>query len=182
MNKNELKSGLEKFTEELRQSLAQIRTGRASPAVLDNVKVDAYGAKLTIKEVGSITVSDPGTLLIIPWDKGLLDSIAKAVRESDLKIDPIVEGDRVRIVFPSLTEERRKEYAKIVAEKVEETRQRMRKVRQEAMKDVDDLFEAKEIGEDKKFSLREEVETIVKEENSVAEDLGDRKAKEIMTV
>ncbi len=182
MNKLELKKSLEKVVESLREDLTQIRTGRATPAILDNIRIEAYGAKMTIKEVGNITVSDASTLVITPWDKNLLNSIAKAIRESDLKIEPIVEGDRVRLVFPGLTEERRKEFAKLVSEKVEDYRQRIRKVRQEGMKEIDTQFESKEIGEDEKFSLKEDIEDLVKETNFLVEEIGEKKTEEIMTV
>jgi ribosome recycling factor len=182
MNKSEFKKALEKTVEVLQEDLTQIRTGRATPAILDNIRIEAYGAKMTIKEVGSVTVFDSSTLVVTPWDKSLLNSVAKAIRESDLKIEPIVEGDRVRLAFPGLTEERRKEFAKLVSEKVEDCRQRVRKVRQEVMKEIDTQFEEKEIGEDEKFSLKEDIEEITRETNSIIEEIGDIKTEEIMTV
>jgi ribosome recycling factor len=182
MNKIEFKKSLEKTVESLKEDLTQIRTGRATPAILDNIRIEAYDAKMTIKEVGNVTVSDASTLIITPWDKSLLNSVAKAIRESDLKIEPIVEGDRVRLVFPGLTEERRKEFAKLVSEKVEDCRQRIRKVRQEEMKQIDTQFEGKEISEDERFSSKETVEEITKETNLLVEEIGDTKTEEIMTV
>ncbi|MBP8960697.1 ribosome recycling factor [Patescibacteria group bacterium] len=182
MNKTELKKSLDIAVEALQENLSLIRTGRATPAILDNIRLEAYGAKMTIKEVGNVTVSDASTLVITPWDKGLLNPIAKAIRESDLKIEPIMEGDRVRLVFPGLTEERRKEFAKLVSEKVEECRQRVRKVRQDVMRQIDTQFDNKEIGEDEKFSLKEDVEELVREYNEEIENIGDKKTDEIMTV
>ena len=182
MNKTELKKSLDIAVEALQENLSLIRTGRATPAILDNIRLEAYGAKMTIKEVGNVTVSDASTLVITPWDKGLLNPIAKAIRESDLKIEPIMEGDRVRLVFPGLTEERRKEFARLVSEKVEECRQRVRKVRQDVMKQIDTQFDNKEIGEDEKFALKEDVEELVREYNEEIENIGDKKTDEIMTV
>ncbi|HOM78070.1 MAG TPA: ribosome recycling factor [bacterium] len=182
MNKTELKKSLDIAVEALQENLSLIRTGRATPAILDNIRLEAYGARMTIKEVGNVTVSDASTLVITPWDKGLLNPIAKAIRESDLKIEPIMEGDRVRLVFPGLTEERRKEFAKLVSEKVEECRQRVRKVRQDVMRQIDTQFDNKEIGEDEKFSLKEDVEELVREYNEEIENIGDKKTDEIMTV
>lgn len=182
MTEAELKNKLESAVEELTQDLTQIRTGRATPGMLSNIKVNAYGTLLSFQEVGSVNVIDSTTLVIVPWDKSLIDNIAKAIRDSDLQVEPIVEGDRVRISFPGLTEERRKEYAKVVSDKVEESRQRIRRIRQDAMKDIDESFEQKEIGEDAKFSMREDVEDLVKEYNEKVEEMGEKKTKEIMTV
>jgi len=182
MNKTELKKALDKTVEILQEDLTQVRTGRATPAILDNIRIEAYGAKMTIKEVGNVTVSDASTLVVTPWDKSLLNSVARAIRESDLKIEPILEGDRVRLVFPGLTEERRKEFAKLVSEKVEECRQRIRRIRQDGMKQIDTQFENKEIGEDEKFAQKEKIEDIVKETNTLVEEIGEAKTEEIMTV
>jgi ribosome recycling factor len=98
----------------LKSELAQIRTGRASPALIENVMVDAYGSKMAMKEVGSISVLDSQNLVVSPWDKSLIQAVAKALRESELKINAVDESDRVRVPFPALTEERRKEFVKIV--------------------------------------------------------------------
>lgn len=182
MTNKELKDQLEDSVEILKQDLSQVRTGRASPSLLDSVKVNAYDSKMSIKEVGTVTMPDPTTLLIVPWDKSLIDNIAKAIRESDIKVNPIVEGDRVRISFPGLTEERRKEFAKIVSDRVEECRQRIRRVRQEAMKDIDKMFSDKEISEDEKFALQENVEETIKDYNKKVEEIGEKKTEEIMTV
>ncbi|MBD3366500.1 ribosome recycling factor [candidate division WWE3 bacterium] len=182
MNKNELKTQLQKAVDALKQELTQIRTGRANTSMLDPVRVNAYESQMSLQEVGSITMPDATTIVITPWDKSLIENIAKAIRESDVQVEPVVEGDRVRLSFPGLTEERRKEFAKIVSAKVEESRQQIRRIRQEAMKDIDKLFADKEIGEDEKFKLREDVEEVVKEYNDKLEDLGEKKTKEIMTV
>ncbi len=182
MSNTKFKESLDKTISFLKDELTQIRTGRATPAVLDSIRVDAYGSKMSLRELGNITVPDPSTLIIAPWDKGLLNTIAQAIRESSLKLEPIVEGDRVRLIFPGLTEERRQEFAKLVGEKVEACRQRIRKIRQEEMKKIDTQFEAKEIDEDSKYRLREEVDLLVKEANADIETLADQKVKEIMTV
>src|SRR3990170_3626833 len=112
MTKPELKSKLEKSMEILQDELSRIRTGRASPSLSESVKVNAYDTKMTIKELGSITVLDPQNLAVSPWDKNLVNEIAKGIREADLNLNPAVDGDLVRVPVPDLTEERRRELAK----------------------------------------------------------------------
>ena len=182
MTNSELKVKLDKSLEFLKSEMAQIRTGRANPGLLEDIVVEAYGAKMTVKELGSIMNLDPQTLVISPWDRGLLSSISKAIRDSEVKLNPVEESDRLRVPVPSLTEERRKEFSKLLSVKIEETKNTMRNVRQEAMKEIDRDFSDKLIGEDEKFRLKEEVEKIVKEFVEKAEELGEHKRQEIMTI
>ncbi|MFZ5425284.1 MAG: ribosome recycling factor [Patescibacteria group bacterium] len=178
----ELKKKLNTSIEFLSEELTKLRTGRATPGLIENITVNAYGANMTIKEVGSVTVPDSQLLVISPWDKSLLKNIEKSIRESDLNLNPVVDGDIVRVSIPSLTEERRKEFAKIASSKVEECKQAIRNVRQDAMKAIDKKYADKLIGEDEKFTQREEVEDVVKEYVSKAESLGEAKKKDILTV
>ena len=182
MNNSELRSKLSKVGEFLRGELSQIRTGRASPALIENIQVDAYGTKMMLIEVGSITVLDPQNLVITPWDKGLIKSITKSIRESQASLNPVEESDRIRIPVPSLTEERRRELAKIVGVKAEECKNSIRNIRQDAMKDIEKMFNYKSIGEDEKFRLKEETEKIVKEFTDGVEEISETKRSEILTV
>jgi ribosome recycling factor len=182
MNPIELKSRLEKSLEFLHSELSQIRTGRATPSLLENIEVDAYGSKMKVKELGSITLLDNQNLAVVPWDKALGAAIAGAIRDSELKLNPVSEPGRVRVPVPALTEERRKEFAKIAAGKVEEAKGSMRNVRQDAMKEIDKKFADKLIGEDDKFTQKEEVEKIVKEYVTKADDLGEAKKTDLMTI
>lgn len=182
MTQSELKSKLEKSVEFLREELSKIRTGRATPAIIESVKVNAYGTQMAVKEVGSIAVSDPQNLVVSPWDKNLADEIAKAIRESDLNLNPSVDGAVVRVPIPTLTEERRKEMAKMVSSKVEEVKSSLRNTRQDAMKDIDDLFEKKEIGEDAKFKQKDDVEELVKEYTEKAVEMGENKKSDLLSI
>ena len=182
MTTSELKSKLEKSTEYLQVELAKVRTGRASPAMLEEIKVNVYESMMAIRELGAITVSDAQNLTISPWDKGLSDQIAKAIRESDLNLNPMVDGDLVRVPIPDLTEERRKEMTKLVTSKVEEVKNSIRNIRQEAMKDIDKQFEDKDISEDEKFDAKEEVEKIVKKHTDESEELGENKKKDLLSI
>ncbi len=180
MTSSDLKTKLNKSLEFLKSELSQIRTGRASPSFVESLTVDAYGSRMTLKELGSITSLDSQTLVVSPWDKGLVREIAKAITESDLKINAVVDGNNVRVPFPSLTEERRKEFTKIASSKVEESKNSMRAIRQDAMKEIDKSFADKTIGEDEKFTQREEVDKIVKEYSEKADELGESKKSELM--
>jgi len=182
MNAAELKLKLSKSIEFLKSELSQVRTGRASPSLIEDVLVEAYDSKMTVKELGTILVSDPQNLVVSPWDKTLLKSIAKGIRESGLGLNPVDEPDRVRIPIPTLTEERRLELTKLVSIKVEECKNSLRSTRQDAMKDIDKEFADKKIGEDDKFSMKEEVEKTVKNFVEQADELSEAKKKELLAI
>ena len=182
MNIVELKTKISKSTDFFKSELAQIRTGRATPSLVENIIVEAYEAKMTIKEVASVTSMDTQNLVITPWDKNLLKDISKALNQSDLKINPIIDGDRLRVPFPSLPEDRRKELVKIVSLKVEECKNAIRNLRQEAMKDIEADFNNKLFGEDEKFSKKDDVEKMVKEFTNQVDSTGEDKKTELMKV
>lgn len=182
MTINEYKEKLEKTLEFLKGELSQIRTGRVSPSLIENISVDAYGSKMLLKELGSISTMDSQNLVVSPWDKGLIQPIAKAIRESELKLNPVDESDRIRVPVPSLTEERRKEFTKIVSTRVEECKNAMRNHRQEGIKDVEKQFSEKSIGEDEKFRLKEEYDKLIKDYSGKADEMGDSKKSDLMTV
>jgi ribosome recycling factor len=162
--------------------LTKIHTGRASAALVENIELDAYGGRMKMKEVGSISVPEPQTIVIAPWDKSLLKEIEKALRESSLGVNPIVGGDSVKMPIPSLTEDRRKDMVKIIGAKLEDCKNSMRSLRQDAMKQVDRAFADKEIGEDDKFNQKEEVEEIVKDFVKRAEEVSEAKKEEILKI
>ncbi len=182
MTQTELKSRLNKALEFLQSELVSIRAGRANTSILENLSVSAYGAMMTMKELGSITVLDSQNLVISPWDKGLVQSIVKAIRESDLNLNPTDDGNVVRVPIPALTEERRVELTKLAAKKAEDTKQTIRGIRQDAMKEIDKDFTDKKLGEDEKFTLKEEVEDTVKEFANKIDDLLEAKKKDLMTI
>jgi len=182
MTVSDLRKKLEKSLEFLESELSQIRTNRAHPSLLEDLILEAYGTKMTFKELGGVTVLDSQTLSFSPWDKSLLELASKAIRESDLKLNPVVAGDSLRIPLPSLTEERRKEFAKLVSSKVEDCKNVIRNIRQDAMKDIESDFAAKLIGEDAKFKSKDEVDEIVKEFGARADNLGETKRLDVMTI
>ncbi len=182
MLKSELDSKLNKTLDFLKSELNQIRTGRATPTLIENIVADAYGSKMTLKELGSITSLDSQTLVVTPWDSGNASSILKAIRESELHLNPIDDSGRVRVPIPSLTEERRKEFIKLASVKLEECRQAIRSVRQEAMKDVDASFAKKELSEDEKFSMKEDIEDLIKKYTGQAEEIAEAKKEDLLKI
>ncbi len=182
MNNTELKAKLTKSVDFLKGELSQIRTGRASPALVEEISVEAYGTKMTVRELGSISLLDTQNLVVVPWDKGLLKAISNGIRESALNLNPVDDSDRIRVPVPALTEDRRKELAKLVSAKVEESKTVIRGIRQDAMKDIEASFTNKEIGEDDKFRQKEETEKIVKSFVEETELIGEEKRDELMTI
>jgi len=162
--------------------MSKVRTGRASPSLLEEIKVNAYNSKMAIKELSSIMVPDPQSLVVSPWDKSLLQEINSAIKSSDLNLNPFIDGDVVRVPIPDLTEERRKELSKSVIAKVEEVKGSIRNIRQEAMKDIDTQFAAKQISEDEKFTQNEEIEKIVKEYTDKVVELGEAKKADLLKI
>lgn len=162
--------------------LTKIRTGRASITLVEDLELEAYGGKMKLKEVASLAVPEAQTIVISPWDKSLLKEVEKALRESSLGVNPIVGGDSIKVPIPALTEDRRKDLVKAVGVKLEDCKNSMRNLRQDAMKQVDKAFADKEIGEDDKYNQREEVEAIVKDYVERAEKIADAKKEEVLKV
>ena len=182
MTSLELKNRLTKSIEFLQSELTQIRTGRANPSLLEDIEVVAYESKMTLKELGSVTLADAQTIMVTPWDKNLIPDIEKAIRESESKLNPVEVGGNLKVPVPSLTEDRRKELVRLVNQKVEDCKQSVRNIRQDAMKDIDKEFEDKIISEDEKFTQKEEVEEITKDFVEQADAIGENKSSELMKV
>jgi ribosome recycling factor len=170
------KKDIEKCIDHLREDLSQIRTGRANPELVEDVPVDAYGASTPIKNVSTISVIDAKTINIQPWDKSIVDNLARGLEDANLGFSILAEGDRVLVKLPDLTEERRKEYVKIMKERIEDGRIAVRQVRQKYMKEIDEA-QKEGFSEDQADRLRDEIERIVKETNDKIEEI--RKDKEI---
>lgn len=132
-----LKTRLETTVEVVRKDLGSVRTGRAKPSLVEDVRVEAYGTVMTIKELATISAPDTSLILIAPWDKGLVANISSGIQKSGLNIQPIVDGDTVKISIPSLTQERREELVKLVHQKIEAGRVMVRGVRTEIKEQIE---------------------------------------------
>ena len=168
------KTKFDALIEFYRQDIASIRTGRATPALVEDLSVDVYGQKMALKELASIATPEPRTVVIQPWDKGVLEAISNAIQKSTLGLAPIVDGDLIRLTIPSLTEERRKEFIKLLKSKTEDARIKIRRVREDMHKRFDDL------SKDETFRAKEELQKIVDEYNKKLEELEKKKEGELM--
>ncbi len=172
---------MKKAYDYLAGDLAAIRAGRANPHVLDKIKVDYYGTPTPIQQVGNITVPEPRVIQIAPWEKTLIKSIEKAIMMSDVGITPSNDGSLIRLVFPELTEERRKELVKDVKKRGEESKVAIRNVR----RDGNDAFKKlgkSEISEDEAKELEEKLQKLTDKFIKDIDKLVDEKSKEIITV
>jgi ribosome recycling factor len=152
------KEKLKSNEEWLKKELSSIRTGRATPVVLDNVQVDAYGSKLPVSKVANIGLEDARTLRVSPYDSEQIKPIEKAIVVANLGLGIAVDEKGLRITFPELTTERRTQYVKMAKEKMEESRIRMRSLRDDVWKEIQTMERDKKIGGDTKFRLKEEME------------------------
>ena len=168
--------------EHLGRELAAVRAGRANPAVLDKVTVDYYGAPTPIQQVASVAVSEARTLTITPWDRTLLRAISKAIMASDVGINPIDDGQTIRLNFPAPTEERRKQLAKEVSKLGEEAKVAVRNVRRDAMDKFKAQKKAGELTEDDQKNLEEEVQKLTDKFVKEIDATCARKNQEIMEV
>ena len=168
--------------EHLGRELAAVRAGRANPAVLDKVTVDYYGAPTPIQQVASVAVSEARTLTITPWDRTLLRAISKAIMASDVGINPIDDGQTIRLNFPAPTEERRKQLAKEVSKLGEEAKVAVRNVRREAMDKFKALKKSGELTEDDQKDLEGKLQKITDKFVKEIDKICESKNKEIMEV
>jgi ribosome recycling factor len=181
MDTEEFKVDFDKCIEALKEDLSQIRTGRATPELVEEIEVDAYDTQAPLKSYANITISDAKSLVITPWDKGLIDNIVKALSEANMGFSAVAEGDHIRVMLPDLTEERRKEYVKVMKDRVEDARVAVRNVRQKYMKEIDE-FEQGGASQDSADRLRDILEKMVKEYNEEIENIREKKEKDLMTI
>ena len=170
---------LDRILSELKSEVVSLRTGRATPALVENLAVEAYGAQQPLKTVAAISVPEGRRIVIQPWDTSLLPAIEKAIQTSPLGLAPIADKDTIRLSVPILTEERKKDLIKLVKEKLERGRIQVRRIRDEVMKEIETAHKAKTISEDEKFRAKQAVEKEVGECNKKIEDLGLQKEREI---
>lgn len=175
------KTDLDKCVDNLTEDLAQIRTGRATPELIQDVLINAYQTEAPLKNYATINVADNRSLIVIPWDKSIMDNISKGISSANLGFNPVSEGDHVRVSIPDLTQERRVEYVKVMKERVEDARIAVRQVRQKFMQDIDEQ-QKQGFSEDQADMLREEGEKLVKESNVKIEEIKDKKEEELMSI
>jgi ribosome recycling factor len=175
-------SEFQKAIDFFKKDIANLRTGRANPALLENVPVEAYGAKTPLNGLASITVTDARSMVVAPWDKNLLKDVEKAIVEAGLGMGVVNEGDKIRVTVPQMTEENRKDLVKKLNEKMETARIALRQVRDEIKADIEEAEKNKEISEDDKFRFIHELDEEVRKLNDELKEVRDKKEGEIMTI
>lgn len=179
---NNLKKELEKNSNHFKNEISTLVIGRATPSLVEDVMVDYYGSLTPLKQVATINIPDPRSILIQPWDKGQLKDIEKAINVAQLGFNPINDGKAIRIAVPQPTEERRKELVKRLHGIMEKFKICVRNCREDIMRDIKKKEKDGIISEDEKFREQEKVQKIIDEYNKKLEDEAEKKEKEIMTV
>lgn len=176
------KQRMARTVERLEHEFATIRTGRASPAILDRLKVDYYGSELPVNQLATISVPEARLLIITPWDKGAIRPIEKAIMTSDLNLTPSSDGNVIRLEIPPLTEERRKELAKHVNQMAEDARVAIRNIRREVNAAIEKLEKAGSVSEDDAEWGKKQVQDATDEAIQQIDKLASRKVAEVMEV
>lgn len=165
-----------------KKEVSALRTGRANPAVLEVVQVEAYGIMNPLNAVGNIAVADARSIIVVPWDKGIVKAIEKGIIDAGLGLGVVNEGDKIRLTVPPLTEENRKELVKKLNERMEKTRINLRQARDQVKNLIEKAFSDKEISEDDKFRFMKELDEFSAKKNEELKELRDRKEKDIMEI
>ncbi len=173
---------MQKTIEALKRELNTIRTGRATPALVEYIKVDAYGVSTPLNQIATISTPEAKLLLIQPWDRNTLASIQKAILQSDLGLNPINDGTSIRLVIPPSTEERRKELVKVVRRRVEEARVSLRNLRREAMEELRRLESEKEVSQDENRRALDRLQKLTDSFIVKANEVGQDKEAEIIEI
>lgn len=176
------KEQFDKTIEFLKSELNTLRTGRISPSVVEKIKVEAYGTVSELLQLASISSPEPQTIAIKPWDKSVLKDIERAIQVSDLNVNPVMDSDLIRLNFPPLTEERRKDLVKVLHKKLEEGRIILRGQREKVKEEIVALEKDKQMPEDEKFQALKDLDAMIKDYNDKIKELGDKKEEEIMTI
>jgi ribosome recycling factor len=179
MNFTQFKVRVREIEDWLRRELTLLRTGRATTAILDEIKVESYGSYSPIAHVGNISMEDPRTLRIAPWDKSQIKAIEAAIQKADIGLSVVSDGEGLRVIFPELTSERRQQIVKILHGKVEEARISLRKEREQIISDMKRMERDGEMTEDEQFKAKEELQKIIDDSNRTFEDMSEKKETEI---
>ena len=178
----EARAHMEKAVDAMRREFASVRTGKASPALLDVVRVDAYGSKMPLNQVATVSAPEPRLLIIQPWDKSLTHAIEKAIQTAELGLNPASDGTVIRVPIPALTEERRKEMVRVLHKLAEEGRVAIRHARQEANKELKRKQAAHEVSEDEVHKQIDEVQKMTDTFIHRIDELVKSKEVEVMEV
>ncbi|MDB4959903.1 MAG: ribosome recycling factor [Myxococcales bacterium] len=177
---NDTEDGMKKAVDSFKRDLQKIRTGRANTSMLDGIKVDYYGTPTPVNQVATVQVVDARLITVKPWEKNMIAVIDKAIRASDLGLNPVADADLVRLPIPPLTQERRNQLAKTVGKQTEEARVAVRSARRDAMDMIKDAEKDKQITEDERKNGEKNVQDLTDKYIAQVEDIAKNKEKEIM--
>ncbi|MFT3755992.1 MAG: ribosome recycling factor [Pseudoxanthomonas sp.] len=180
--KNDAQTRMAKSIDALRHDLSKLRTGRATPALVDHLKVNYYGSDMPLTQVATVTVSDARSLTITPWEKQMVGPVEKAILASDLGLTPNTAGTTIRINLPALTEERRKELTKVVHGEGEDTKVAIRNIRRDANQQVKDLLKEKAITEDDVRRAEDDIQKLTDKSIKDVDEVVKAKEQELMAV
>ncbi len=180
--KNEAKNRMDKAVEATAREMSRLRTGKASPALLEGIKVDYYGSELPINQVASVAVPEARLIVIQPWDKNAIDPITKAIQSSDLGLPPQSDGNVIRIVIPALTEERRRDLTKIVGKIAEEGKISVRNIRRDAMEEIKNAQNDGDLPEDTAKRTSDKIQEMTDEATERIDELRKKKEDEVMSL
>ena len=182
MSLENMQERMEKVIDNLETNYSEIRAGRANPAILNRVSVEYYGVPTPINQVASVSVPEARLIVIQPWDRSILSQIEKAIEKADIGIHPMNDGQVIRLSFPELTEERRKEIVKDVKKTAEEAKVAARNVRRDEMDEAKAKLKNKEISEDEEKALEDKIQKETDKYVAKIDEISDKKEKEIMSV
>jgi ribosome recycling factor len=165
-----------------KRDIANLRTGRANPSILDGVQIEAYGVMNPVNAVANVSLADSHSITLTPWDRSVIKDIEKALIEADLGLGVVNEGDKVRLSVPAMTEETRRDTVKKLNEKMEKARISLRQKREELRDEVDKAEENKEMSEDDKFRIMKDLDELVSKKNEELKEIRDLKEKDIMEI
>ena len=179
---DDARSRMEKAMEALQRELTAVRTGRASPSLVERVQVEQYGTEMPLNQLANIAAPEARMLTITPWDKSAIGAIEKAIRKSELGLNPSNDGSMIRIVIPPLTEERRKQMVKIFHGKVEEAKIAVRNIRRDSIAQAKEFKDEKMIGEDEERRAEAQIQEVTNKFTARADEIGKDKEREVMQV
>ncbi len=182
MSLDNMQERMEKVIDNLEANYSEIRAGRANPAILNRVSVEYYGVPTPINQVASVSVPEARLIVIQPWDRSILSQIEKAIEKADIGIHPMNDGGVIRLSFPELTEERRKEIVKDVKKTAEEAKVAVRNIRRDEMDEAKAKLKNKEISEDEEKALEDKIQKETDKYVAKIDEISDKKEKEIMSV
>jgi len=180
MNIQDKKELFEKIMEHTKNEIGSLRTNNVTPSLVENIKVDVYGSKMPLIQLGSISVPEPRQLLVETWDKNILKDVEKAIESATLGLSVKNEGNFLRLTMPAMTEDTRKQVIKLLNEKTEKARISLRGLRDEIRNEIQTAEKNKEIAEDDKFRLQEDLDKMTREYTEKVEEIGKKKEKEIL--